>query len=272
MGRLSWGRMSRSGPSAYARAEVYDALHAPTAGAAARQVLAIAKRVGAPLDGVWYEPACGSGRVLIALAGLKGMERARLRGVDLEPAMVRMGRRRVREEGLGGRVRVALGDMSVHEPAAMKGKVGVALCLDNSVRHLGSDAAMVRHLTCVRRMLAPGGVYLVGVGLMGEFGEFASEDVVRARVNREVWSQVFSFVPPEVGVRGAEGRRERVYVHLSAGEIEESSAYVLRTYTLEQWGAVVRKAGMVEAGVRDERGRELGLDRVGYGVRVLRGG
>lgn len=250
---------------------MYDALHAPTASAMARQVVAIAKRVGAPMGGVWYEPACGSGRVLIALAGMKRMDDAELRGVDLEPAMVRLARRRMRDEGLGGRVRVALGDMSEYGPAALTGKVGVAFCLDNSVRHLGSDAAMVQHLKSVRRMLAPGGVYLVGVGLMGEFGEFASEDVVRVRVKREVWSQVFSFVPPEVGVRGAEGRRERVYVHLSAGEIEESSTYGLRTYTLEQWGAVVRKAGMVEVGVRDERGRELGLERVGYGVRVLRG-
>jgi len=262
--------MRNAPASAYARAGVYDLLHAPTAKAAARQVVAVAKKIRAPLGGMWYEPACGSARVLRALAGMKGMERAELRGVDLEPAMVRLARRTVRDEGFAGRVRVGLQDMSTHAPAGMRGRVGVAFCLDNSVRHLRSDAALVRHLRCVRGMLAPGGVYLVGVGLMAEGGEFASEDVVRLRVGREVWSQVFGFVPPEGGEGG--GRDERVYVHLSAGRIQEASTYVLRTYTLGQWEDVVRRAGLREVSVRDERGRELGLGRVGYGIRVLMAG
>jgi len=102
------------------------------------------------------EPACGSGRLLAAMA-----ERGwRVRGFDLGEAMVRFSRQRLREAGLAGTVVQA--DMSAFETP---GTFDLAHCLVSTFKYLLTEAAARAHLRSVARALRPGGVYALGFHL-----------------------------------------------------------------------------------------------------------
>jgi SAM-dependent methyltransferase len=265
----------RSGPSPYDRAKAYHALHAPNAPDGARTILRVARAAlgQGRTPRLWYEPACGTARLLIALSRLPACRDARFVGADLSVPMLRLARDLARRNALTARLRLARADIRVYAPAGLRGRVDAAFCPDNSVRHLPTDGAMVEHLLAVRALLAPGGVYLVGVGLHEPDAAFTTEDVLHRRVGATVYRQVFEFLPPDPAARGPAARRERALVHLSVAgpstSLDESAAYDLRTYTREQWGGVLARAKMRQARVLDDSGRDLDPGWTGYAWRVL---
>ncbi|MHC4949061.1 MAG: class I SAM-dependent methyltransferase, partial [Planctomycetota bacterium] len=100
------------------------------------------------------EPACGSGRLVLAMAKA-GYD---VTGFDVSPAMLRFARRRLDDAGV--RARVARGRM---ESFAFARPFDVAHCLVSTFRYLLDEASAAAHLACVADALRPGGVYVLGL-------------------------------------------------------------------------------------------------------------
>ena len=256
----------------YHDAEVYDALHAPGTGGEAMVVAKLARRLTGKPRGTlrFYEPACGTGRHLVALAR-RGHACV---GVDLEPGMVAFAQREAKRTGVAERASFVCGDMT---QVVLDGseRVDAAFCLINSIRHLMSDRAMLAHLRSVRASLLPGGVYIVGIELIEPDLAQPSEDVWSGRKHGVRVKQVVQYLPPEAGERvetvistmlvrrvGTGGRR--------GSEQQVDSSYALRTYTPSQWGAIIAKAGLEVAGVFNAEGVPRPKVTIGYYLWALR--
>lgn len=269
-------------PSLYEDAAVYDILHAPGTAREFRGLLRLSRRHAAGrATARWLEPACGTGRYL-RLAARRGIG---VVGIDLDAGMVAYARRRVeaaavyaRERGLGEargrrRPRIVRGDMERFTREETGGAVTFAFNLINTIRHLSSDRAMLRHFDSVRSVLRPGGVYAVGISLSGYGAEFASEDVWRGVRGRCCVEQVVQFTPP--GVEGGVGsRREVVRSHVMVrrpgGVVHSDSTYELRSYSAEEWRELLERAGFEVLETVDHDGAAVRASAVGYGIYVLR--
>ena len=171
-----------------------------------------------------YEPACGTGRLLIKLAEA-GYEVA---GNDLNPRAVEFCNERFRRRGL--EPIAAIGDMSAF---LLKRQVDAAFNTINSFRHLPTEQAAESHLRCVARALAEGGIYVLGLHLTPTEGERIDEESWSARRgNLSVISRMWSI---ELDL---ERRLERVgmtfdvYTPTRSFRIADEMDY--RTYTAEQ--------------------------------------
>lgn len=213
----------------------------------------------------WLEPACGTARYLRVAAG-RGI---RVAGFDSSPDMIRDARARLRARGFKGDLFVA--DMAAFAPRA---KASFAFCTINTIRHLMSDAALLAHLRCMARALAPGGVYAVGIETSRYGIDFPAEDVWHGARGRTHVTQVVQYTPPTRA-----RRLERVTSHLSvqtpSGTRSEDTGYWLRAYSHRQWATVVAKARWDVLGLcaptgddalLGPRGHPIG----GYAIWVLR--
>ncbi|MFO0830878.1 MAG: class I SAM-dependent methyltransferase [Phycisphaerales bacterium] len=268
----------------YADALLYDILHAEGTAHDARVIARLVRAHGprAPRGSALtiLEPACGSGRYLLALA----QRGHRAVGFDLESGMVRYARTTAKAAGVQASVLAFVARMEdFRVPPAWRAHGAVNLI--NSIRHLGSDRAMAAHLRSVRAALLPGGVYVVGLGLCAYGLESETEDVwrggrtlegVRTRV-----TQTVQYLPaPQGGARSSRAalREERVISHMvvtrgagpSASERHIDSTYTLRSYNLAQWLAVVEHAGWEVLAVTDQDGLPMKPSEPGYFLWVLR--
>ena len=117
-----------------------------------------------------FEPACGTGRLLIKFAEA-GYDVA---GNDLNPRAVEFCNARF---GRRGRAPAAVvGDMADFR---LRPKVDAAFNMINSFRHLPSERSARSHLGCVARALRKGGLYVLGLHLTPTKGK---------RIDREEWS------------------------------------------------------------------------------------
>ena len=98
------------------------------------------------------ELGCGSGRILLALLQ-RGIDAV---GVDASAGMLAELRRKA--AALGLRAPVARMDVT---RLALRGGFGVVLCPYSLVTYVTEDADLARLLAAVRRLLAPGGVFVV---------------------------------------------------------------------------------------------------------------
>ena len=103
-----------------------------------------------------FEPACGTGRLMIRLARA-GFEVA---GNDLNPRAVTYCNDRLERSGFPATA--AVGDMTDFR---LRRRVDAAFNMINSFRHLDSEPAARSHLQCVAASLTPGGIYLLGLHL-----------------------------------------------------------------------------------------------------------
>jgi len=117
-----------------------------------------------------FEPATGSGRLLVELARA-GMT---VSGCDLSPAAAAYGNARLRRYGFPRAIEVF--DMADFR---LKPKVDAAFNLISSFQHLPSDAAAESHLRSMASSLVRGGLYIVGVQLLPSRGR---------RSGSEAWS------------------------------------------------------------------------------------
>lgn len=246
---------------------LYDVLHAAGTQAEIDGLRRIARELGIDERLAWFEPGCGSGRYLRA-AERRGI---RVLGVDRSPEMIAYAQRRVRDPR---RCRLALGDMQSADPRrlAPAWRFGLAFNTINTIRHLSSDAAVLRHLELVHASLRSGGVYVVGISLSAYGVEQPSEDVWRGARGPLRVTQVVQYEPPG----RASPRRERVtsvlHIERPAGDFVLPTNYDLRTYDLRQWRTLVDRSPFEAAGCVDEQGRPIEPTEPGYALWLLRRG
>jgi hypothetical protein len=266
----------------YADAEIYDILHASGTSRDASGLDAIERRfLGEPAANagprVWLEPACGSGRYLIAGAKLG----RRCFGFDIEPGMVQYAEESFSKLPSGiMRPQAFVARMEDFDQTP-QGKrlppVHLAFNLINTIRHLRDDDAMHLHLAAVARALAPEGIYVVGLHLCAYGQEPIVEDIWKGKRGTREVTQVVQYIPA-TGPRGETARAERVVSHLTItrtrrdGTTEEShrdSVYTLRGYSLTQWRKIVAGSGLRELASVTESGEDNPPREGGYAIFVL---
>ena len=248
---------------------VYDVLHEPGTAAEVRGLSRIARRfvtAAAPAAQTWLEPACGTGRYLRAAArqGLRTI------GFDLAPEMVKYDQERVPSATI---FRAPMQRFARHVP---KASVGFAFNMINTIRHLPSDHAMLAHFRDMRRVLAPRGVYVVGLSLTAYQNEIPTEDVWIGKRAGMTVRQVVQYLPPETR-RGPRARHEACICHMtitkrSGKRVEEEDldfTYHLRCYNLEQWYKLLERSPLRVLATIDERGKDLPPAEPGYSIFVL---
>jgi SAM-dependent methyltransferase len=256
----------------YSDALVYDILHAEGTAREVKVLERIEKKwVCAPLRGedaassgtpsVWLEPACGTGRYLRAAAA-RGK---RVIGFDRSKEMVAFARER-----LGPGAKLFAAEMTDFAARVGTAKVDLAFNPINTIRHLQSDRAMLRHFQEIARVLRPRGVYVVGISISSYGNEFEAEDVWSGRRGGLWVKQVVQYIPP--ARRG--DRSERVHSHLvvtrEGREEHRDSRYSLRCYDRGQWESLIGRSALTVVGVVDEAGRPARVRGAGYVVYVLR--
>ena len=117
-----------------------------------------------------FEPACGTGRLLIKLAKA-GFE---VSGNDLNSKAVDFCNDRLERHGYARSVFV--GDMSDFK---LRRKADAAFNTINSFRHLATEQAATDHLRCMANALRTGGLYILGIHL---------EPTVGCPMEEESWS------------------------------------------------------------------------------------
>src|SRR5690606_26456636 len=103
-----------------------------------------------------YEPACGTGRLMVKLAeeGLGDV------GSELNPHAVDYCNQRLERAGFPPTA--VVGDMCDFRPSK---PVEAAFNTINSFRHLATQGQAERHLRSVAASLRPGGIYVLGLHL-----------------------------------------------------------------------------------------------------------
>lgn len=183
-----------------------------------------------------FEPACGTGRLLIKLAKL-GYE---VSGNDLNPKAVDYCNRRLRRHELPESVTVA--DMSDFR---LKRRVDAAFNLINTFRHLGTEEQAEGHLRCMAEALQPGGVYLLGLHLLAGKGELMDEE---SWTGRRGGTSVTSYMWTKELDR--KGRMEHLGMNIDVVtpttelRIEDEMHY--RTYTMTQMRDLIARVPQFE--------------------------
>jgi SAM-dependent methyltransferase len=267
----------------YADPEIYDILHDEDTRADVSRFVRIARAVSPALRTVkhlrWLEPASGSGRYLLACAA-RGDTAL---GIDLSPAMIAYTLQQARTKPrIAGAVGGLVGRMEAFDaakatwagPRRAFASAHIAFNPINSIRHLATDAAMLKHLACVRDHVHPQGVYIIGLSLSAYGLESVSEDVWSGTRGGVTVTQVVQYEPPDLDATGITARRERVISHLTisrAGVADEhrDSAYWLRTYNLAQWTALIARSGWSIAATFANTGKRATPSEPGYFLFVL---
>ncbi|MEZ6067025.1 MAG: class I SAM-dependent methyltransferase [Planctomycetaceae bacterium] len=180
-----------------------------------------------------FEPACGTGRLLIRLARA-GYAVA---GNDLNDKAVEFCNDRLERGGFPRSVRVQdMADFRVRQT------FHAAFNMINSFRHLPSEETAEAHLRCMADALKPGGIYLLGLHHTPARGPYTEEEAWNARkghlsINSYMWTKERDF----------KGRNERIgltfdiYTPTQQFRIEDEMNY--RTYSVEQFRELLARTG-----------------------------
>lgn len=184
-----------------------------------------------------FEPACGTGRLMIKLAEA-GYEVA---GNDLNPHAVKFCNARLRRKGFSECATV--GDMSDFR---LPRKVDACFNMINSFRHLQTEQAAEAHLRCVADCLVKNGLYILGLHLTPTEGERVEDESWAARRgNLAVVSSMWSL---DLDRRK---RKEHLLMHFDVYtptkqfRIAEEMDY--RTYTARQMHNLLEKVPELQA-------------------------
>lgn len=179
-----------------------------------------------------FEPACGTGRLLIKLA----QAGYRVAGNDLNPHAVEYCNARLRRAGFPASVTV--GDMAAFQVAK---PFDAAFNTINTFRHLPNEKSAEAHFQCMADAVAPGGIYLLGLHLTPQ-GEPECVD--------ETWSARRGQVQIESHMRIIDhdrpGRMERTEVWFDVTtptqQFRLRDELHFRIYTLPQMQKLLRRA------------------------------
>ncbi len=192
----------------------------------------------------FFEPACGTGRLMSALAG-RG---CRVAGLDLNPAMVDFCNARLRRRGFAPSAVVAdMADFTIDDLAGVPDVGGrprrcVAFNTINSFRHLATEADAKSHLQCVGQIVGPGGLYLLGIHLSptkAPPSETESWSASRGRLSMQTHMWTIERLPKK--------RLERFGIYFDITTPSKTfriqDELVLRSYTKPQMQRLIDSAG-----------------------------
>lgn len=183
-----------------------------------------------------FEPACGTGRLLVKLAQA-GYEVA---GLDLNPKAVVFCNERMERHGFGPAAFV--GDMADFR---LNRRVDAAFNTINSFRHLGSEQAAESHLRAVAGALAKGGLYVLGFHLTPTGPVQCDEESWSAqRGHLGVGSRMWSISVDRRKRQERVGFVVNVYTPKASYRIQEEMLF--RTYTARQFAALLGRAESLE--------------------------
>jgi SAM-dependent methyltransferase len=179
-----------------------------------------------------FEPACGTGRLLFALAK-RGYE---VSGLDLNPKAVAFCNARFRRHGRESPAFVA--DMS---DFLLRRRQDIAFNTINSFRHLSSEAAARAHLRCMGKAIRVGGLYLLGVHLTPtEALPSETESWSARRGNLSILTHMWT------KQRDPQRRVERFGIRFDVRNPTRSfrivDELVLRSYTHQQMARLIRSS------------------------------
>lgn len=189
-----------------------------------------------------FEPACGTGRLLIKLAQ-RGYTVA---GNDLNPHAVDYCNERLVRFGYPNSA--VVGDMS---DFTVKKKFHASFNMINSFRHLETEKKATRHFQCMADGLTKGGLYVLGVHLIPTDGtRMEQESWVARRGNLQVNSHMWC---KELDMKGRNeklGMTLDIYTPTSHRQIRDEMNY--RTYTAKQMKTLLARVPELEiAAVHD---------------------
>ena len=213
----------------------------------------------------FLEPACGTGRLIAALAG-RGYE---MIGFDLSRTALSYLRRQLAKRRLQAETFAA--EMSEFR---LGRSADSAYCLINTFRHLLTEQAARAHLECIASSVRPGGIYVLAMNLL-------PLDVDKREALR--WTQWRGKTKVTITQRvlrtDLHRRIEDVQVCLMARhgskELRLQHAFQLRTYTLRQFRRLLASVPSLElCDVYDFRydiDQPLAVNtEIAYGLFVLR--
>ncbi len=256
----------------YAQPALYDILYTPGTAAeidALERIEQEHTQHALRRNRLWFEPACGTGRYLRVARG-RGR---RVAGFDRDERQLAYASGRLdcpsRHLFAADMVDFAV---AFGRSGLPSGRITFAFNPVNTLRHLPSDAAFVRHLTQMAGIMAPGSLYVVGLSLVDYELMFPEEDTWSGVRGRCQVSQLVNYLPPEAGTANA--RRERVISHLTVtrptGEQHFDDTYDLHCCDRAQWHRLLRRAPVTWVASCDAKGRPLGERTLPYQLEVLR--
>ncbi|KAA5542229.1 class I SAM-dependent methyltransferase [Roseiconus nitratireducens] len=219
--------------SIYDHPKYYDLVFGADCAAERKFILGCAQRYSKRPVERFFEPACGTGRLLYSLA----REGRDVQGLDLNPKAIEFCNARFARHGIPHRAFVA--DMSDFR---LKRKADIAFNTINSFRHLDSEAAARAHFDAMAGALRVGGLYLLGVHLTPTEAEPSEGESWSARrghlsVNTHMWTNG----------RDPKKRVERFGIrfdiHRPSGSFRIQDELVLRSYTAKQMARLIAHSG-----------------------------
>ncbi len=183
-----------------------------------------------------FEPACGTGRLLVHLAK-HGFEVA---GIDLNPHAIEFCNQRLRKRGFPETTWVA--DMS---DFATPQRYDLAFNTINSFRHLSSQRQAVGHLRAMGDCIRSGGLYLLGIHLTPtEAAPSETESWAARRGNLAVNTHMWTIERDRRKRVERFGIRFDIHTPTRSWQIED--VLVLRSYTAAQMWRLIRDSEVWE--------------------------
>ncbi len=232
--------------SIYDHPKYYDLVFGADVAAETKFILACDQAYGSGKPGWYFEPACGTGRLLFALAR-RGFN---VCGLDLNERAVNFCNKRLQRHSYANAAIVAdMCDFSRRDFAGVlpksrskTGPVSVAFNTINSFRHVGSEAEARGHLECMAEFVRPGGIYLLGIHLTPTTVPPSETESWSARrghlaINTHMWTID----------RDKKKRLEqfgiRFDVHTPSGSFRINDILRLRSYTPKQMSRLIEASG-----------------------------
>lgn len=188
------------------------------------------------------EPACGSGRLMAALA----KRGHRVAGVDLSKGMLDFARKRFKEHGVKGKLAQApMQAFDLHQFAEKQGGFDLAYILVSSFKYLQSDDDAAACLNCICDHLRPGGIFVLGIHITEP--DETERTLERWRATRDHLDVLCTIrsSPPDHQQRTEQLRSRIVARDLNKPDAEPKryeSNWTFRTYTEGQLRSLLGKA------------------------------
>lgn len=181
-------------------------------------------------DASFFEPACGTGRLIMALA----KQGYAVAGIDLNEKAIAFCNDRMQRHGIEPTAFTAdMTDFNVSR------SYDVAFNTINSFRHLCSETAARKHFHCMANVIREGGLYLLGLHLSPTLVDAVDTESWSARrghlaINTHMWTKHRN------PVKRLDTYGIQFDVHKPSGAFRILDELVMRSYTAKQMDRLIR--------------------------------